>query len=138
MMMLPRLHLWIGAFSLLVFLLTGQYMARVLNVPLMDEVPRLLHRSSHLYIFYAATANILIGLYYRPAGSLHAVYWLNGLLIMASPIVLIYSFFAEAGLGQLDRSGAYFGAVMMFAAVANTIVIRVWVSWRGNSMEGES
>lgn len=128
--MLPRLHLVVGLLALLIFLVTGQLMERHYGVPAMESSARAIYRSSHLYIFYAAAFNVAIGLYYRPVARPGLLAWLNGILVMASPIILIASFFVEAKLAHLDRTGVFLGAILILVGMGNTLLGRIWLCWR--------
>ena len=125
--MLPRLHLVIGLLALVIFLFTGQLMQHLYLVPGMENTARAIYRSGHLYIFYAAVINIVIGLYYRPQGRIHILAWFNSALILVSPVLLIAGFFTETKLAQIERSSAYFGAVFIFIALVNILLGRCWL-----------
>ncbi|HUF30650.1 MAG TPA: hypothetical protein VMM77_08270, partial [Gemmatimonadaceae bacterium] len=61
-----RLHLAVGMLALLVFILTGQYMDRVHeHLTGRPDGPRLLYRSAHIDLLFAALLNLLLGAYLR-------------------------------------------------------------------------
>ncbi len=63
-----RVHLWLGLLGMLAFLLTGQVMKRH-EPPLAeyDSALRLLYRSRHIYLMFAASTNVALGLYLTEA-----------------------------------------------------------------------
>jgi ABC-type Fe3+ transport system permease subunit len=108
-------HLLVGLGSVALFLATGQYMHHVhdhlANTP---DAPRLLFRSSHIYLLLAALCNVALGLYLRRHGtrlgrSLQAV---GSLMLLVAPLAFAYSFFVESTQDGIDRSIAGLGAYL--------------------------
>jgi hypothetical protein len=59
-----RLHLVTGLVSVAAFLASGLYMhLRYDHLRGMDDVLRLLFRSTHIYLLFAALLNLALGLY---------------------------------------------------------------------------
>ena len=105
-MSLQRLHLWIGVATLIVFLLTGQYMDRYLrHLVGMEDGPRMLYRSAHIYLLWSGLLNASFGLY--PSMSVPG--WRNGLrkmgsaLVLVAPPLLLIAFFVEPRLSDFWR-----------------------------------
>jgi len=60
---LRRLHLLVGLATVIMFLLTGQYMnIRYDHLRGMDDATRLLFRSTHIYLLFSGLLNLALGL----------------------------------------------------------------------------
>lgn len=101
-----RLHLVVGLGGVVAFLLTGQYMDRVHDhLRDMDPTPRLLFRSTHIYLLLASLINLALGLYLVPATGAWRP-WLRhagSVLVLSGPVLLGIGFFVEPWLTGLDR-----------------------------------
>ena len=94
-----RLHLWIGIAGVVAFALTGQYMDRWLShLAGMADLPRMLYRSSHIYLLLASLLNLMLGLYLteNPAGWRLWVRHAGSVGIAVAPAVLLLAFAQEA------------------------------------------
>ena len=107
-----RVHWLVGALALLVFALTGQYMLRVAGVPQLENVPRLLYRSRHLFLMMSAVANLAL------AGSLPATIAqrIASLLVLLSPFVLTAAFLIDPSRGTQSSQIFHFAMYGVFAA----------------------
>jgi hypothetical protein len=99
-------HLLVGIIGVVVFLLTGQYMHWWHNhLYGMANTPRLLFRSTHIYLLWSSLLNMAIGLYIRQC----TVKWCQNLqrvgsfAILLGPPLLIAAFFIEPWLLELVR-----------------------------------
>src|ERR1044072_3984960 len=62
---MKRLHLWIGAITLFIFLLTGQYMDYLeVRTNALGETARVMFRSRHIYLLLAGLVNVGLGAYF--------------------------------------------------------------------------
>src|SRR5437868_3993345 len=100
-----RLHLVVGLVGLAAFLASGQYMDRVYDhLRGLDDTRRMLFRSTHIYLLFAALLNLALGLYLvaeAPAWRR----WLQRLgsaLVAAAPVLLAAGFLIEPWLDGLD------------------------------------
>jgi len=120
-----RIHLIVGVTGVVVFVLTGQVMARHVP-PVRATVPelRLMYVSRHIYLLGAALVNLITGLYLQMAsgGWQRRAQLLGSALLVFSPIVLTLAFFREpplglAGRSWLSRQGLFtlFGGVLLHA-----------------------
>jgi hypothetical protein len=123
-------HLVVGGLGLLLFVLTGQYMARVVGVPELDDTQRLMYRSLHLYLMGACAANALTGHYMRAEESLGFFRGAASLVLLISPFLLAVSFFTEAGPGMMERGLARYGLFLLFGAGAAAVVAELWQKFR--------
>jgi hypothetical protein len=103
---MPRLHLVVGLVALVAFLASGQYMALGHDhLRGLDDTTRMLFRSTHIYLLFAALLNLALGLYLTvdPPG------WRRGLqrggsaLLLVAPLLLGVAFLTEPWLSGLDR-----------------------------------
>ena len=64
---LRKIHLWFGWLMVLAFVLTGQYMRRVIH-PAMeaDTTYRFSIRANHVYLLLFGLAHLLLGAYWQP------------------------------------------------------------------------
>jgi hypothetical protein len=100
------IHLLAGILGLVIFVLTGQYMAIVLRglVDLPDG-PRLLYRTSHLYLMWSSLLNLVVGYYFlaatqRAARNLQA---LASVALLAGLPLILLGFFLESPANDLSR-----------------------------------
>jgi hypothetical protein len=104
---MKRIHLVVGLLGVVVFVLTGQVMARhVPPVKSMEAELRLMYVSRHIYLLGAALVNLMTGLYLRMAddGWQRRVQVLGSAVLLLSPLALTLAFFREPPLGLAGRS----------------------------------
>lgn len=120
-MIIKKLHLSVGIVCMVFFLLTGQYFANMLNgLQDLENTQRLLYRTTHAYLFFAAFINIIFGLYYPAEKKLHWAAIGNQCLVLLSPLLITYSFFYETiGQSSIDRKVGALGVVLMFVWLFN-------------------
>lgn len=118
-------HLAFGGLGLLLFILTGQYMQHVANVPELADTARLQYRSLHLYLLGACAANVFVGFYMSPADVLGKLRGLASVGLMLSQLLLAASFFIEAPAGAMDRPIAAYGLYLLFGAAALLVIAEV-------------
>src|SRR5262245_16484257 len=90
-----RAHWLVGTISLALFLLAGVYMRFVARVPELEDAPRLVYRSRFLLLLMIAVANLSLSTAH-PRGFLQR---LASILILAAPVVLIFSFLFDPARG---------------------------------------
>ncbi len=116
-----RLHLVVGLVGVVAFLLTGQYMDRAHDhLHGMDPTPRLLFRSTHIYLLLASLINFALGLYLSPTSGWRV--WLRhagSLLVLIAPPLLLIGFFVEPWLTELARP---FSRPALYGALAGMIL----------------
>jgi uncharacterized membrane protein len=126
---LRRLHLVIGIAGVIAFLLTGQYMDLWLaHLEGMPDLPRMLYRSGHIYLLFAALLNLVLGLYLdeeRNGWRQHATQLGSG-LILIGPMLLLIGWGPEAVRTDLERPYsrpaiyASFAGVLLHGMAAGT------------------
>jgi hypothetical protein len=119
---LNLIHLAVGIGGVVAFVLTGQYMAIFLGgLTGMPDVPRLLYRTSHIYLMWAALLNLIVGCYFNVANTRGAriLQAVSSGLLLASPVLMLASFFVESGANDLDRVLSNFGN---FSALGGAII----------------
>jgi hypothetical protein len=126
MITIRRIHLLIGVAAIIAFVLTGQYMDRVHgHLHDMAPAPRMLYRSTHIYLLFAGLLNCALGL----AEPLNRERWrvslatLGSLIIYATPVLFLICFFREPWLEDFDRPysrpaiyGSLAGVIFQLAA----------------------
>jgi hypothetical protein len=92
-------HLGVGLLFLAVFVATGQYMDLGYDhLRGMADGPRLLYRSAHIYLLFAALLNLLLGSYLQAhAGRrARALQFTGSAMLLVAPMLLTLSFFMES------------------------------------------
>jgi hypothetical protein len=115
-----RLHLAIGTLALIAFILTGQYMDRVhAHLVGMPDGPRLLYRSAHIYLLFAALLNLLLSGYLRLARqrSVRLVQQAASVALLVLPVLFAVAFFREPAMVGLERPWARAGIYLSLGAV---------------------
>ncbi len=112
-----RLHVVTGFVAIAVFLGTGVHMK--IHVQSLDTTTRLLLRSSHIYLLFAALLNLALGLreesvqrgwrvWLRRAGSMP---------VMIAPVLFLLAFCREPWLEDLKRPFVLPGVICCLAGV---------------------
>jgi hypothetical protein len=117
---MKRLHQIFGWTIFVLFLLTGQYMARYHNhLKGMPDGLRMLYRSRHIYILFSALLNLGLGLYLtqRTQRWRRALQLAGSGLIVAATLVLIPAFFYEPNVGPDKTLFSYFGIITLAVGV---------------------
>src|SRR5262245_35024338 len=125
------LHLVVGLFVVVVFLLTGQYLE--FHSPKMDELDngmRMLLRSRHVYILLAGLLNLGIGTHfnYRKERWLRVLQITDSSLIVAAPFGLIGAFFYEQQLTGLERPLTLPAIIALFVGTLGHLLCGLWPS----------
>jgi hypothetical protein len=100
-----QLHLATGLLALLAFLASGQYLDLAHDhLRGLDDATRMLFRSTHIYLLFAALLNLALGLYLAPPGGWRLwVQRAGSLLVLAAPWLLAAAFLTEPWLTGLER-----------------------------------
>jgi hypothetical protein len=115
-------HVLVGIFGIVVFVLTGQYMSIFLRGMVdMPDGPRLLYRTSHLYLMWSSLVNLLVGVYLVVASNKSSRYWqfLASVLLLAGPPFIVTGFFLESQANNLARP---FCGLANYCALAGVIL----------------
>src|SRR5690242_18316476 len=118
---MKKLHLIVGVLTLIMFIITGQYLSRAYpNMVGVSDGLRMLLRSRHLYIMLAGAVNAALGLYLtrQARGWRLVVQRLGSALLLVAPVLLIVAFFIEAPRGNLNAPLAPFGLYAVFGGIA--------------------
>jgi len=122
-----RAHVTLGLAALIVFVGTGAYMHfRYDHLRGMTDATRLLFRSTHIYLLFAALLNLGIGLHLQAA----TVRWarlaqgLGSTLILLAPLLFLAAFLSEPWLGDLQRPWSRPGIYACLAGVLLHLVAR--------------
>lgn len=117
---MKKLHLIVGVLTLIIFILTGQYLSRVYpHMADMDSGLRMLLRSRHLYIMLGGAVNVALGLYLSGYASRWrtVVQRLGSVLLLVAPVLFILGFFTQAPRGDLNAPLAPFGLYAVFGGI---------------------
>lgn len=104
--MLGRIHLAVGVLGLIVFALQGQYMDLVHDhLANMDDAPRMLYRSGHIYFLLTSLINVVLGTYLpdnqRPVKPV--IQWFVSGVVLLAPAFILAGFIFEPGMHGLIR-----------------------------------
>jgi hypothetical protein len=100
------LHLFVGVFVLVTFLLTGQYMDYLdVRSGALGETARMMFRSRHIYILLAGLVNLAVGAYFveRVGGWRRRLQLVGTVFIIVAPVLMLAAFFSEPGRAGLQR-----------------------------------
>ena len=129
---LKPLHLLVGIIGLVAFVLTGQYMAMFLNgLNELPDGPRLLYRTSHLYLMWSSLVNLLVGFYFVAAAGKGARIGqiVASVMLLAGPPLILMGFFVESPANDLER---------MFCGWANYLALAGVIIHIGTSVRARS
>lgn len=102
---MKRLHVIVGLFVVVAFLLTGQYMEfHSPKVRELDDGMRMMFRSRHIYILLAGLINLGVGAYFtNRVGRWRRGFQVAGsALIIIAPFLLLAAFFREPTISGLQ------------------------------------
>ena len=119
---MKKVHLIFGAFVVIVFLLTGQYMDKHFNHMVgVPDAPRLLYRTRHIFILFSGLLNLMIGAYftYRKESWRRTIQLVGSLFIFAASFLFVVGFFYEPNLSNLRTPLSHDG---MYAIAAGALL----------------
>jgi hypothetical protein len=119
--MMRRFHQLFGLLVVIAFLLTGQYMNVYHNhLQGMQDGPRMLFRTRHIYILLAGLLNLGIGSYFswRSQEWRRILQMLGSASIVVAPLLFMAAFFYEPGLANLYTPLSHWG---MYTIGAGTL-----------------
>lgn len=122
-----RLHLLVGSAALLVFLGTGAWMHfKYDHLRGMTEATRLLFRSTHIYLLFAALLNLAVGIHHRRVAGLWArrMQGVGSALLLVTPLFFLAGFLREPWLGDLQRPWSAPGIVASLAGILLHLLVR--------------
>ena len=113
-----RIHLAVGILTIGAFLATGQFM-RMHAPPMaaLEDGPRMMYRSRHIYLLGSGLVNLLLGLYVRSraAGWRKTTQAAGSILLLAAPFLILMGFINEPGRGvRADLWQSSFGMFALF------------------------
>jgi hypothetical protein len=115
-----KLHLVVGLVGIAVFLGTGLYMFR--GFPELygtNEAVRYMYRANHVYVLLSSLINVALAVYLVPArpGWKASIGKIGSVLLILSPMVLCYAFFAEAPKATPERVFTGLGVLALLLGV---------------------
>jgi hypothetical protein len=131
-------HAIVGALALVAFVLSGQYMHWSLgHLHDMADVPRLMYRSSHIYLLFAGLLNLALGLYLQvpETGRARWAQFIGSVMLVASPVFFGWSFWIESRQPSIERHVLRLGIYASFGGVL-LHTIAAWLGRRGGQPDG--
>lgn len=135
MELVKRLHFWLGFAGIIIFLLTGQYMFHAYSqLQGMDDGPRMLFRSGHIYFLLTVIINLVIGVYLNPKQLPfgNVVQLVISIIIMLAPVFILTGFFLEPHLNDLVRPYSKPGIFALFGVAMLVIIVSLWKNLKRN------
>lgn len=111
---LRRAQIALGGLVLIIFLVTGTYMMAEPPVWESDAGKRMMYRSTHVYILFAALLNFLTGLLATHPGWERTQHLARGMLMLA-PVTFVAGFFYQSAHFNLPRPLSFWGVVLCLA-----------------------
>jgi hypothetical protein len=99
---LRKIHLWFGWFLVLAFVLTGQYMERVIHAAMeADATFRFSIRANHVYLLLFGLAHLLLGAYFQPMEPVGRarLQQIGSFILSSGTVVILTAFAVEAKVG---------------------------------------
>ena len=125
---MAKLHWSIGVLTLVLFVLTGQYMQRFLGeLAGMADGQRMLYRSAHIYLLFSGFSNLLFAnLAVAQGGRWRRIaHRVAGAVLLMAPVLLLSGFFLDSSDGSLDRR-------FVPPALFGTFAVALWTAWEGS------
>ena len=125
---MKKAHLIFGAFVVLAFLLTGQYMDKYFNhLHGMPDARRLLYRTRHIFILLAGLLNLAIGAYltYQSETWRRILQLTGSLLVVAASFLFLLAFFYEPNLTDLHTPLSHWGTYTITTGVLLHVISSV-------------
>jgi hypothetical protein len=115
-------HYVIGALTLMLFIVSGQYLGlryQGFSNPELyghNEVIRYLYRANHIYLLLPAFINLLLGSYLTlaPERGRRIVQYIGSGLLFVSTLLLLVAFIIEPPQASPERPWTYFGLIAVF------------------------
>jgi hypothetical protein len=122
-MWIRNTHYLIGALTLILFIISGQYIGlryQGFSEPELyghNEAVRYLFRANHIYLLLPALLNLLLGSYLTlsPQRGRRIVQYIGSALLLVSTILLLAAFMIEPPQASPDRPLSYYGLISVFA-----------------------
>ena len=122
-----KMHWAIGFLFVVVFLATGAYMR--MGFPELyagREEVRMMYRSTHIYILFGASVNLLVGHgLHRFDNYLRHVQRLASLILLLAPFWIVVGFFVESPSYLIHRPFSTWGVVSIFVGVLLVSVLNL-------------
>lgn len=115
---ISAIHAIMGLLTFVTFLQTGWYM-KVNETGNLPDAQRMIYRAGHIYFLFSGLLNLSIGLQLQ----LSVIKWkkitqyIGSMFLLISPVILLFGFYNEATLGEVDRA---FTAVGVFLCLGGT------------------
>lgn len=118
-MWIRNAHYLVGALTLILFIISGQYMGlryQGFAAPELyghNEAVRYLFRANHIYLLLPALINLLLGSYLAlsPRRGRRVVQYIGSGLLFVSTILLLAAFVIEPPQPSPDRPLSYYGLI---------------------------
>jgi len=101
-------------------------MARVLGVEHLADAPRMLYRSAHIYFLLACVVNVSVGYHMSRSTPMNFLQYLISVILLASPVLLIFSFFTESTVNSHDRPVAAIALYLLFGGAVLLLLHEVY------------
>ncbi len=131
-MKLKQAHFLFGLFMFVVFLLSGQYMDKVLgHLKSLDVDQRLLYRTRHIFLLSSGLLHLSLGLYLQPLPQIRSrkIQYAGSLVLFTSSMILISAFFREAALKDLTTPYSHVGLFLSLFGVSLHIIAH-FANWK--------
>lgn len=114
---MKRFHLIFGVLALVAFILTGQFMGRVLHSRDMEVGVRLLYRTRHIFLLLSGLSHILVGVYFvaAPSGWRKYLQIIGSVLLTAATGLFLAGFLIEPPARDLSTPWSHWGTYLALA-----------------------
>ena len=124
---LKLLNFAFGVVGMILFLIQGQYMdINYDHLKGMEDGPRMLFRSAHIYFLLASIINLCIGVYWEVRNDkLIFIKNIISSIAIISPIFLLFGFFYEPFMEALLRPYSTMGLYALFGLGILLLIIKL-------------
>ncbi len=125
-----------GILGIVLFVIQGQYMDIYYDhLRGMEDGPRMLFRSSHIYFLLASIINLCIGVYWQVKNEKTIfIKFIVSFIAIISPIFLLLGFFYEPFLEELLRPYSRIGLYALFGLGILLSIIKYFESQTSSSL----
>lgn len=128
MLLFKRIHFWVGLAGVVLFLLTGQYMAHIVgDMSALADGPRMLYRSAHIYLLLVSIMNLLTGVYLEPPATRASkvIQTAISVILLLSPVLIVYGFINESLNESLKRPVISSTLYMLYLAAILLVIEKI-------------
>ena len=90
----------------------------------LNDGPRMLYRSAHIYFLLASIINLLAGVYVKPVSNGYRKFTQSiiSIIIIVAPVIFLAAFFIEPNLDKLARP---YSSIALYALFGSALLLMI-------------